>query len=97
MSKMLHIPVTEEITKSQLCDLVSKQLSWGGTYGQESKDFLLKLESKKYIVKAAQLMGTNTRQSIDKILKDLAILHNNNNYYYGFYGWLLLTHWRIQF
>ncbi len=62
---MLNIPITEKMTKSQLCNLVSNQLSQGEKYTANKENI-------PDIIKLAKNLGINTDQSIDKILDDIS-------------------------
>jgi len=62
---MLNIPIIEKMTKRQLCNLVSKQLSQGGKYTTSKKNIGTD------IIKLAKFLGINTDQSTDKILDDI--------------------------
>ena len=76
MADMLNIPVTERMTKENLCNLVSRQISWGGLYSQTMIDNLNDEEKKREIMKAAQLLGINTNQRMDNIIKDITDYYN---------------------
>jgi len=62
---MLNIPISVLMTKRQLCNLVSKQLSQGRKL-KTNKENLVD------IIKLAKKLGINTDQSIDKILDDIS-------------------------
>ena len=69
---LLDIPVNEDMSKRTLCDLVSKQLSYGGKYSQKSVNYLKNKNVIQNIINSAQMIGVNTDQSIDKILNDIS-------------------------
>jgi len=75
---MLSIPIAENMTKSQLCNLVSKQLSWGGKYSQESVKYLLRKDKLATIGKdirnLANSLGINTDQPVDNIMNDISAM-----------------------
>ena len=62
---MLNIPIAENMTKRQLCNLVSKQLSQGRKLKTNKENF-------PDIIKLAKTLGINTDQPIDKILDDIS-------------------------
>jgi len=64
---MLNIPITEKMTKSQLCNLVSKQISQG-------RKLKTNKENLPDIIKVAKTLGINIDQSIDKILDDISTI-----------------------
>ena len=75
---MLSIPIAEKMTKRQLCNLVSKQLSWGGKYSQESVKYFQRKEKLATIGKNinnwANSLGINIDQPFDKIWDDISAM-----------------------
>ncbi len=69
---MLNIPITVLMTKSQLCNLVSKQLSWGGKYSEESVKYLQRKDKLADVIKLAKFLNIDTNQSFYKILDDIS-------------------------
>lgn len=41
-AEMLNIPISEFMSKADLCKLISRQISWGGRYSEESKGYFEK-------------------------------------------------------
>jgi len=74
---MLNIPTHPDITKHQLCKIISKQLTWGGSYSEGSVKYFKAIEAKEKLGNVALLLGINTNQSIDKIIDDIGIYLNN--------------------
>ena len=66
-SRMLNIPITEKMTKRQLCNLVSKQISQGRKLKTNKENF-------PDIIKLAKTLGININQPIDKILDDISLM-----------------------
>ena len=64
---MLNIPITENMTKKQLCNLVSKQLSQG-------RKLKTNKEKETDIIGRAKFLGVNTDQPVDKILDDISTI-----------------------
>ena len=73
-AETLDIPITKETTKRDLCELISKQISWGGKYSEESVKYIQKQENKKHVVLLAKSLGINVSQPINKILDDMGKL-----------------------
>jgi len=73
---MLEIPISSDITKRQLCGLISEQLVWGGKYSLDSDKFTGKRYSdlKHTVTKLAYQYGIDTNQSLDKILNDISLI-----------------------
>jgi len=73
-AETLDIPITKGITKKDLCELISKQIAWGGKYSEESLKYMKKQYARKTVILAAKSLGINTSQSIDKILDEISTL-----------------------
>lgn len=69
---MLEIPTHPDITKKELCNLISIQLTWGGKYSEKSVHYFKTQEGKKQLLTAASTFGININQSIDKIIKEIS-------------------------
>jgi len=69
----LEIPVTPESTKSDLCKLISKQLSFGGKYGEKSVKYLETVEGREKIFRTAMMLGIDPNQPFQNILDHIAI------------------------
>jgi len=59
------------MSKRTLCDLVSKQLSYGGRYSQKSVDYFRNKEAKERLITTAKMLGINTNQNIGKIMNEI--------------------------
>ena len=69
---LLDIPISENMTKRTLCDLISKQLGYGGKYSQKSENYFKNKESIQKVVALGQSLGINTSQPVEKILSDIS-------------------------
>ncbi len=69
---LLDIPINKKTSKKDLCNMISKQLSYGERYSQKSVDYFKNKEIHKNIIKAAKLLGVDVDQSIDNILNDIS-------------------------
>ena len=69
---LLDIPVSEDMSKRTLCDLVSKQLGYGGKYSQKSREYFRNKAAVLRLGATAKMLGVNTSQTIDKILDDIS-------------------------
>lgn len=64
----LNIPITDEMTKAQLCGAISKQLVYGKIYHSTENDMN---RIKKQMIQIAKTFGINTNRPIEQILKDI--------------------------
>ncbi len=72
----MNIPVTDEMTKGQLCGIISRQLAYGHFYSKESEKFIERRvrDDIRKVKEVAQKFGIDTDRPVDLILKDLAEL-----------------------
>lgn len=68
----LDIPVTDLTRKSQLCDLISKQLSYGGGYSENSVRYFKIRENREKVLKVAASFGIDISQTFENVLDDIA-------------------------
>ena len=68
----LEIPINADTTKSQLCDLISKQLSFGGAYGEKSVKYLETTEGREKIFKTAMMLGIDPNQPFQNIMDQIS-------------------------
>ncbi len=71
---LYEIPVNKDMSKSTLCELVSKQLSYGERYSQRSIEYFKTKDGLKQIGMLAKTLGVNTNQRIDYILNDISTI-----------------------
>ena len=64
----LNIPITGQMTKAQLCGLISKQIVYGKIY-HKTDDEMNRI--KRDMIRIAKSFGIDTNRSIEKIAKDL--------------------------
>ena len=50
---MLDIPIPEYVSKRKLCDIVSKQISYGERYGESSVDYFKRKQAMKKAIKGS--------------------------------------------
>lgn len=68
----LDIPMSEETTKSELCGLISRQLTWGAKYTDASAKYFEIRENRDKVLQIAANLGVDVSQPIRKVLDDLA-------------------------
>jgi hypothetical protein len=73
-AEMLEIPVTESLTKRQVCTLISEQLVWGGKYTPESLSYTTKRynDTRETVIQLAYRLGIDIHQPVDRILDEIA-------------------------
>ena len=64
----LNIPINEQMTKAQLCGLISKQIVYGKIY-HKTNDEMNRI--KRDMIRIAKSFGIDTNRSIKEIAKDL--------------------------
>ena len=65
----LNIPIVEEMTKAQLCGLISKQIVYGKIYHNTESDMN---RIKKQLIQIAKGFGIDTNRSIEEITRDIS-------------------------
>ena len=65
----LEIPITNDMTKGQLCGIISRQLAYGKGYKGVAEEIN---RYKKQILMLAKKFNIDTNQTIEKILVDLS-------------------------
>ena len=71
-AEFLNIPISEDMTKSELCKIISRTLAWGGRYGEEMLKHLNKQQAMRDLNGLAKTLQVNVNQSINNILQDIA-------------------------
>jgi len=77
-AEMLEIPIPENITKNDLCTIISEQLAWGGKYSPDSATYSNKRynDARENIVKLAYRLGIDIHQPMDTILDEIGSILN---------------------
>ncbi len=77
-AEMLEIPIPENITKKDLCTIISEQLTWGGKYSPDSAIYTNKRynDARENIIKLAYRLGIDIHQPINKILDEIGSILN---------------------
>ena len=65
----LNIPIVEEMTKAQLCGLISKQIVYGKIYHNTESDMN---RIRKQLIQIAKGFGIDTNRSIEEITRDIS-------------------------
>lgn len=64
----LNIPITNKMTKAQLCGAISKQLVYGKVYHPLENEMM---RIKKQMIQIAKTFGIDTNRPIEQVLKDI--------------------------
>ena len=74
----LELPISDNMSKRQLCARISEQLVFGRWYNSEAKEFTEKRiqKTRKTIFDLAYKLGINPNQSADKILDEISSIMN---------------------
>ncbi len=68
---LYEIPVNDNMSKSTLCNLISKQLSYGERYSQRSVDYFKTKDGMIQLGILAKTLGIDREQPIEEILNDV--------------------------
>jgi len=70
-AEYLDIPVTPATTKADLCELISKQLSYGGRYSENSVKYFKTREGRDKIFRTAMMLDIDPNQPFDSLMDQI--------------------------
>lgn len=73
-AEMLDIPVSGDMRRRELCTLISRQISWGGKYSEESVKYFQKERGRKDLGLLAARLGLDPGQPIDVLLSQISAI-----------------------